>query len=103
MTGITKLFRRRIIAAVAFLVVCGHAHATASDADFVAAKAAYERADWRQLDALVPALAGHPLERYVRYWQLKSRLEDAQADLVDDFFAHYPDCPLAYRLRVEWL
>ena len=103
MTGITKLIRMRIIAALAFLVVCGHAQAAASDADFVAAKAAYERGDWRQLDALAPALAGHALERYVRYWQLKSRLDDARADAVDDFFARYADGPLADRLRVEWL
>jgi soluble lytic murein transglycosylase len=93
----------RIVAALAFLAVCATAHAAASDADFVAAKAAYERGDSRQLDALAPALAGHPLERYVRYWQVKSRLDDAQADAIDDFFARYPDGPLADRLRVEWL
>ena len=74
-----------------------------SDADFVAAKAAFERGDWRRLDALAPALTGHPLERYVRYWQLKSRLDEAPADAVQSFIERYPDGPLADRLRVEWL
>jgi len=99
---LARLSRIRIVAAVAFLVVVD-ACAAASDADFAAAKAAYERGNWRQLDALAPALGGHPLERYVRYWQLKSRLDDATADVVDDFFARYPDGPLSDRLRVEWL
>jgi peptidoglycan lytic transglycosylase len=74
-----------------------------SDADFVAAKAAYERGDWRRLDALVPALSGHLLERYVQYWQLKSRLDDASPEMVQGFIARFPDGPLVERLRGEWL
>ena len=74
-----------------------------SDADFVAAKTAFERGDWRRLDELVPALRGHLLERYVRYWQLKSRLDDATPEAVQAFFTAFPDGPLAERLRVEWL
>ena len=89
---------------VAMLILASAAHASAqSDADFLAAKAAFESGDWRALDALAPAVAGHPLERYVRYWQLKSRLDEASAEAVDAFFARYPDGPLADRLRVEWL
>ena len=74
-----------------------------SDADFVAAKTAFDRGDWRRLDALAPALAGHVLERYVGYWQLKSRLDAAAPDAVTAFIARYPDGPLADRLRVDWL
>ena len=48
-----------------------------SDSDFVAAKSAFDRGDWRRLDALAPALSAHVLARYVEYWQLKSRLDDA--------------------------
>ena len=85
--------------AVAIGVVCASlaaaplAHAQ-SDADFVAAKAAFERGDWRRLDALAPALAGHVLERYVVYWQLKSRLDDASPDAVQSFLGRFPDGPL---------
>jgi len=94
-------FARPLAVAIAAFAVT---HASAqSDADFLVAKAAFERGDWRRLDAVAPALAGHPLERYVRYWQLKPRLDDAPADAVEDFMARYPDGPLAERLRVEWL
>ncbi len=90
------------VVAATFCVAAAPATAQ-SDADFIAAKAAYERGDWRSLDALAPAVAGHPLERYVQYWQLKSRRDEASADAVDAFIARYPDSPLADRMRVEWL
>jgi len=92
---------RRFVAA---LVVLAATHALAqSDAGFLAAKAAFERGDWRRLDALAPSAAGHPLERYVRYWQIRSRLDEASPDVVQSFLARYPDGPLADRLRVDWL
>jgi soluble lytic murein transglycosylase len=90
------------IVAAALIVASAHA-AAQTDSDFLAAKAAFERGDWRKLDALAPAVAGHPLERYVRYWQLKSRLEESSAEAVEAFIARYPDGPLADRLRGEWL
>jgi len=43
------------------------------------------------------------LERYVRYWQLKSRLDDASPEAVQAFMTAFHDGPLADRLRVEWL
>ncbi|MGE5171854.1 MAG: transglycosylase SLT domain-containing protein [Rudaea sp.] len=89
--------------AVAWLLLVAPHACAQSDADFAAAKAAYERADYRKLDDLAPAVAGHPLERYVRYWQLKSRLDDASPDAVDAFLTRYPDGPLADRLRIEWM
>jgi len=91
-----------LILAAASLCVVPLAQAQ-SDADFVAAKAAYERGDWRRLDALVPALSGHLLERYVRYWQLKSRLDEASPEAVAAFNASFADGPLAERLRADWL
>jgi soluble lytic murein transglycosylase len=74
-----------------------------SDADFVAAKSAFDHGDWRRLDALAPSLSGHVLARYVEYWQLKSRLDDASPEPVQAFFARYPDGPVTERLRVDWL
>jgi soluble lytic murein transglycosylase len=92
---------RNALAAIAVLVAT---QASAqSDADFLAAKAAFERGDWRRLDMLAPAVAGHPLERYVTYWQIRSRLDDASADTVQAFLTRYPDGPLADRLRIDWL
>ena len=102
-SGFTLALSRGALAvAVAMLSLAGAAHAQ-SDADFLAAKAAWERGDWRRLDALAPALAGHPLERYVQFWQLKSRLDTATPEAVDAFVARYPASPLADQLRVEWL
>ena len=94
--------RVRALLAAALLATAPHAGAQ-SDADFIAAKTAYERGDWRKLEALAPALAGHPLEQYAVYWQLKSRLDEVSPDAVDAFLARYPEGPLADRLRVEWL
>lgn len=89
---------------VAAAAVFSAVHAAAqSDADFLAAKIAFERGDWRRLDALAPLVAGHPLERYVLYWQLKSRLDELSSDAVRGFLDRYPDGPLADRLRVDWL
>lgn len=93
----------RAACGIVAVLVAAAAHAAPSDADFLAAKAAFERGDWRRLDALAPAVAGHPLERYVRYWQLKSRLDESSADAVEAFIARYPDGPIADRLRGEWL
>jgi soluble lytic murein transglycosylase len=92
----------RVVVAAMILAAAHHAGAQ-SDSDFIAAKTAFERGDARKLDALAPALAGHPLERYVRYWQLKVRLDDAAPADVDAFIARYPDGPPTDRLRVEWL
>jgi soluble lytic murein transglycosylase len=94
--------RARIIVAMAVIFTAAQA-AAQSDADFLAAKAAYERGDWKTLDRVAPATAGHPLERYVRYWQLKSRLDETPNAAVEAFLARYPDGPLADRLRVDWL
>ena len=74
-----------------------------SDADFLAARAAYDRGDWARLDALAPPLAAHPLARYVEFWQIDSRIDSASAQAVHDFLARYPDGPLADRLRSDWL
>jgi soluble lytic murein transglycosylase len=90
------------LAAASFACAPPSAHAQ-SDVDFVAAKTAFERSDWRRLDELVPALRGHLLERYARFWQLKSRLDEAAPEAVQAFLVAFPDGPLAERLRVDWL
>jgi hypothetical protein len=62
---------RQVVAAIVAgtaLTLSASVHAQA-DADFTTAKTAFERGDWRRLDAIAPALAGHVLERYVQYWQ----------------------------------
>jgi soluble lytic murein transglycosylase len=74
-----------------------------TDADFLAAKEAFERGERKKLDALAPALSGHVLAPYVTYWQLKIRIDTADYDAVRAFLAQNANTPLAERLTVDWL
>ena len=74
-----------------------------SDADFVAAKAAFDKGDRAKLAAVAPRLSGHVLAPYVGYWQLKLGLEDASPATVAAYLERYPNTPLADRLRTDWL
>lgn len=100
---IHRLARATRSLAACLLLVASTAAVAQSDADFLAARAAYDRGDWARLDALAPALAAHPLARYVEFWQIDSRIDDASAQAVHGFLARYPDGPLADRLRSDWL
>jgi soluble lytic murein transglycosylase len=96
----------RILAAVALagaVVVALPVAVAQADADFLAAKDAFERGDRARLERLAPGLAGHVLTPYVRYWQLTLGIDTAEHDAVRDFLARYPNTPLAERLRVDWL
>jgi soluble lytic murein transglycosylase len=74
-----------------------------SDADFQAARAAFDRGDRVRLDALANKLSAHLLQPYVAYWQLKLRLDTVDDDEVRAFLSRWPQTPFADRLRVEWL
>ena len=73
------------------------------DADFLLAKAAFEKGDRGKLAALAGSLRGHVLEPYVEYWGLKLALDDTPPPAVRDFLDRYPETPLAEKLRVDWL
>jgi soluble lytic murein transglycosylase len=74
-----------------------------SDADFLAAKAAFDRGDRAKLAALAPKLNSHVLAPYVEYWRLKLAIDDAPSQAVRGYLDRYPDTPLAEKLRVDWL
>ena len=74
-----------------------------SDADFLAARAAFDKGDRAKLAAVAPRLSGHVLAPYVGYWQLKLGLEDASPATVAAYLERYPNTPLADRLRADWL
>jgi soluble lytic murein transglycosylase len=74
-----------------------------SDADFLAAKDAFERNDRAKLDALAIGLKGHLLAPYVTYWQIKLGIDDVDYDTVRGFLTQYPNTPPAERLTVDWL
>jgi soluble lytic murein transglycosylase len=75
--------------------------AAQSDADFQAARAAFDRGDRTGLDGLAPKLAAHVLQPYVAYWQLKLRLDFADDDEVKAFRPLATDAvvrPIAHRV-----
>ena len=96
-----------LLLATAFALALGGALApdarAQTDADFLAARAAYEKADRAALDALLPRLSGHVLEPYARYWQLRLNLASTDAETLRAFLAREAGGPLADELRVAWL
>jgi soluble lytic murein transglycosylase len=90
------------VAAVLASVLAGNAVAQ-TDADFLAARAAYEKGDRARLAAVAPRLSSHLLAPYVAYWQLRLGLEDASPEAIRTYLDKYPNTPLADRLRTEWL
>ena len=88
--------------ALAIVAIAAPARAQ-SDADLVAARAAYDRGDRARLDALAPKLDSHILAPYVRYWQLRLKLDTASSDEVRAYLARWRDTPIADRLQLEWL
>jgi len=74
-----------------------------SDADVVAAKAAFDKGDRKTLDALAARLSGHVLAPYVQFWQFRLGLDTADVTALRAFLARESGGPLADELRVAWL
>src|SRR5262249_7624078 len=72
------------------------------DTDVLAAKEAFQKGQWKALEAIRPRLAGHPLEAYPSYWLLAGTLERAAPADVQAFLERYPEGPLAESLRRAW-
>ena len=79
------------------------AHAEPTDADFMAAHAAFLAGDSAALDRIAPRLEGHLLEAYVDYWRLHLSIDDADSSRVRRFLERNDGMPLADALRGEWL
>ena len=79
--------------------------AAQADRDFFAARDAFRAGDAAKLDRLAPLLETYPLGVYVRYWQLKVRLDDPTLapESVRRFLTEQGDTLLAPRLRNDWL
>jgi soluble lytic murein transglycosylase len=97
-----RLFRSFWLA-VLLLAAMARPSFAQSDADFLAAKVAYEKGDRAKLAALAGKLRGHVLEPYVEYWRFKLNIDDSSPSAVHDFLDRYPGTPLAEKLRVDWL
>jgi soluble lytic murein transglycosylase len=92
------------IVLVALLAVLRTGAAGASqDDDFLAAREAFRVGDGKKLALYGKRLNGYVLEPYVVYWQLRTRLEEANPEEVRAFIAANQDSPLSERLRADWL
>ena len=64
---------------------------------------AFKRGDKKRLATLLPQAAGHPLEPWAAYWDMKLRLDVATPAEVQEFLAKYAGSYQEDRLRNDWL
>ncbi len=98
---------RKLLATLALscigALLCGAAHAIDQDAAFLAAREAFQKGNIERLSRLAPDLQDYPLYPYVVYFQLRSRLAETSAPVIDAFISDYRDTLLTERLRGDWL
>ena len=98
-----KVMFARILTLIAVLFVAG-AHAQAKGDDPVLeAYQAWKQGNRARLAQLLPQVQGHALEPWVAYWELRSRLDTALPQEVQDFFTKYAGTYQEDRLRNDWL
>jgi len=87
----------------ASLTAAGTAELRQSRADFLAAERALRSGDHFRYDELLAELRDYPLYPYLRYEDLRPRLNRAADDEVTEFVRLYGDSPLGTRLQDAWL
>ena len=93
----------RILTGIALAVAC-QAHAQPKGDDLILEmNQAYRQGNRQKLAALLPQVRGHVLEPWAAYWELKSRLDSATPQEVQEFLARYPGSYQEDRLRNDWL
>lgn len=111
-----KTLVQTIVRATAVIAsVCLHGFACAQPDDaysagetrFLDARDAARKGDQETLEYLAGQMSGHPLDSYVRYWQLSTSLSKAfsmprESDL-EQFISDEAGTLLAERLREDWL
>jgi soluble lytic murein transglycosylase len=110
MTGLHSLFRTglcAILLAAAGALLPGPARAQNDPLDntVLEARDAARKHDRNRLAAARATMqaGAHPLMPWVEYWDLSSRLRDAQPDEVEAFYARWPGSYVEDRLRNDWL
>ncbi|MGP1681693.1 MAG: lytic transglycosylase domain-containing protein, partial [Giesbergeria sp.] len=76
---------------------------TAADQVLIDMQQAFRKKDRVLLAQLLPQTRGHALEPWAAYWELRARLEDAQASEVDAFLQRWAGTYQEDRLRNDWL
>jgi soluble lytic murein transglycosylase len=94
---------RLILTSIAIALSFGAQAQPQGDGLIVEMNQAFRKADKKRLTALLPQVRGHALEPWAAYWELKARLDDAQPQELQDFFARYAGTYQEDRLRNDWL
>ena len=75
----------------------------AGDDVLIQMQEAARKGDKQRLSALLPAAAGHPLEPWAAYWELRARLRDASQAEIEAFLQRWQGTYQEDRLRNDWL
>lgn len=97
---------RTILASLALaLAGCSQAQQTTQPRDEVILEMqrAFLRSDKARLAQLLPQAQGHALEPWAAYWELRTRLDTAPPQELQQFFARFPGTYQEDRLRNDWL
>lgn len=93
-----------LCAAALLSVPVSWAHAqTAGDNVLLQMQEAAKKGDKARLSALLPQAAGHPLEPWAAYWELKARLKEAVPAEVEAFLQRWRGTYQEDRMRNDWL
>ena len=113
MTGLSLFFRRCLVLGLPALVslasnllpLPASAQAGNLDSTVVEARDAARKRDRSRLAAARAVLqaGAHPLTAWADYWDLSSRLADAQIDEVEAFYSRWAGFYVEDRLRNDWL
>src|SRR5881392_3395134 len=93
----------RILTLIVLLSVGGAQAQAQGDDQVIDAYQAWKQGNRAKLAQLLPQVQGHPLEAWVAYWELRSRLDTAAPQEVQDFFTKYAGTYQEDRLRNDWL
>ncbi|MCM2253365.1 MAG: lytic transglycosylase domain-containing protein, partial [Ramlibacter sp.] len=94
---------RRILTPILLAVACQAQAQSRADELVVEMNQAFRQGNKARLAQLLPQVRGHALEPWAAYWELKSRLDTALPQEVQDFFARYAGTYQEDRLRNDWL
>ena len=92
----------RILTLIAVAVAC-HVQAQPKDDLILEMNQAFRQGNRAKLAQLLPQVRDHALEPWAAYWELKSRLDTALPQEIQDFFTRYAGTYQEDRLRNDWL
>jgi soluble lytic murein transglycosylase len=95
---------RWLLAGIAALALAAPAAAqSGGDAVVVEAREALRKKDKRQLIELRRRAADHPLAMWVEYWEIGTRLAEAELPEIEAFYSRWAGTYVEDRLRNDWL